>query len=170
MYDPTQNDWNVIKNCNIKRIYASCTVFQGQCVLFGGRNYLNFRNKLKSVESYDHYLEKWSLLADLQVARCRAGVVTKGNKVFVIGGFHESTCEVYDSISQKISFIASLKLDDNPYRLYPLIFGNKIVVYEEDRVYKYDIKENKWLDCGYEFLTKLQNFNYSCVKMQKFLE
>ena len=49
VYEPTKNSWNEIKNCNDKRKHASCTVFRGQCVVIGGRNYPD--TVLKSVES-----------------------------------------------------------------------------------------------------------------------
>ena len=59
VYDPAQNNWKRIKDCNIKRYMASCTVFQGQCLVIGGKRDDCFTT-LKSVEAYDHYLEKWS--------------------------------------------------------------------------------------------------------------
>ena len=36
VYDPSQNDWKKISDCNIKRNEATCTVFQDYCVLVGG--------------------------------------------------------------------------------------------------------------------------------------
>ena len=74
VYDPRQNNWEQIKNWNIKRHDASCTVFQGQCLIIGGHIKRVYTN-LKSVEAYDHYLEKWSFLANMQVARYKAKVV-----------------------------------------------------------------------------------------------
>ena len=92
VYDPIQNIWKKIKNCNIKRLNASCTVFQGQCAVIGGTS--NDNLIMKSVETYDHYLDKWSFLANMQQKRYDAGVVTKGNRFYVIGGFRNHTCEV----------------------------------------------------------------------------
>ena len=75
VYDPTRNDWNKITTCIEKRHYTSCTVFRGQCLVIGGRSGNNYVKELRSVEKYDHYLEKWSFLANMQVARYKAKVV-----------------------------------------------------------------------------------------------
>ena len=169
VYDPRQNKWERIKSCTISRNGASCTVFQGQCLVIGGRKNGCFGEELQSVESYDHYLKKWTFLADVQVARYEAGVVTKRNKIFVIGGFLESTCEVYNSISQKFTYIAGLKLNIHNC-VNPIIIGDCIVVYDENYIYKYDIEKNDWLKNEYESSTKLQNDGCSFVKIHKLLE
>ena len=51
VYDPSQNDWKKISDCNIKRNEATCTVFQNYCVLVGGRIPFNcYQLKSLSVE------------------------------------------------------------------------------------------------------------------------
>ena len=67
---------------------------------------------IKTLKLFDHYLNKWSFLPDMQIARSETGVVTQGNKLFVTLGIDIhfnflNTSEVYDSISQKFTFIAS---------------------------------------------------------------
>ena len=55
VYDPIKDSWDQLLSMNIERYKSSCTVFQGQCVVLGGKN---FENKVfKTVESYDHYLK-----------------------------------------------------------------------------------------------------------------
>ena len=167
VYDPTENSWKRIKNCNKMRYSASCTVFQGQCAVIGGTS--NDNLIMKSVETYDHYLDKWSFLANMQQKRYDAGVVTKGNRFYVIGGFRNHTCEVYDSISKKFTFIANTKLHASGW-LSSVILGSNIVVHTANTIHEYDIKENKWLQNDYESSVELNNFNNSCVKLHKYLE
>ena len=71
VYDPLKDSWNQISSMNEFRKYSSCTVFQGQCVVLGGE-YNNYIDKkvFKTVESYDHHLDKWSFLPEMQAARC----------------------------------------------------------------------------------------------------
>ena len=175
VYDPVENNWTQISGCNQRRESASCTVFQGQCVVIGGRNSSSNKN-LKSVETYDHYLNKWSFLADMQNERCQAGVVTKGDKIFVIGGFFENTCEVYDSNSKRFCEIAKFEFHYNHYHYYdhhdmiiPLIFGDKIVVYGDKMVYIYDINTNQWSYIETMSTNDRQNFFYHFVKIHRFL-
>ena len=95
---------------------------------------LSFSN-LKSIEKYDHYLNKWKILGDMQVKRHKLDVVTKGNKCFVFCGLYiNSTCKVYDSITKKFCYIAELL----SYFFNPVIFGNYIVVYRGEIEYKYE--------------------------------
>ena len=102
VYDPSQNNWQKIAKMNVERTQSSCAVFQGQCVVLGGGKDFTIK-ALKTVESYDHYLNKWSFLSNMHVARLCPGVLSKGNKLYVISGFdfHCSSvesCEVCDSI------------------------------------------------------------------------
>ena len=97
--------------------------------MVGGNENKSF-DELKSVEKYDHHLDKWTFLADMQIERRNAEVITKGNKLFVISDYYsDSTCEVYDSFSKKFFYIAQLW----NISINPVIFGNYIVVYSRDR-------------------------------------
>ena len=33
VYDPVENKWNTLTDCNVKRSDTSCAVFEGQCVV-----------------------------------------------------------------------------------------------------------------------------------------
>ena len=169
VYDPFQDSWTQISNCKIRRNEASCTVFQGQCVVLGGKSSKIISKKLKSVEKYDHYLNKWSFLANMQKERCEAAVVTKGNKMFVIGGICEYTCEVYDSISKIFSSIAKWKSYTIAKRLSSVVFDNNILIFNEDKICTYNIKTNEWSEKELKSTIKEERFNYSCVKLNKIL-
>ena len=98
VYDPERNDWVELAKMQTPRNHASCTVFQGQCVVAGG---LTEGRVLKSVETYDHHLDKWSFLpSDMQIGRAFFSLLTVGNKMFVIG---ETTTSVKENMKFMIS-------------------------------------------------------------------
>ena len=121
-------------------------------------------SKLESVESCDHYLAKWSFSADVQVANTEAGVFMKENKNLVIGGYYYSSSEVYESICK--NYIITTRVFNLYFNsVHPTIFGKNTVVFGKHTIYKYAINKNKWLQCDYKYLTEIQKFNYSCVKV-----
>ena len=81
-YSLINGKWKSIASLNISRYSAACTVFEGKIVVSGGYN----RGELKSVEAYDHHKNKWSILPDMIDERYKHGVVSMGNKMFVVGG------------------------------------------------------------------------------------
>ena len=172
VYDPKQNDWMTISSCNTKRNYAACTVFQGRCVVIGGTHLDGERvlTRLKSVETFDDLHNTWSLLACMQVGRLEPGVVTKRNKIFVINGYRENTCEVYDSVSEKFSFIASVDFHPNSLWRNPVIFGDDILVFTVYSTLKYDIVKDKWFKSHFQLLTNQNNHNYACIKLHDIVE
>ena len=178
-YAPERNDWFELANMNIGRSHASCAVFQGQCVVAGG--YTEEGMILKSVETYDQHLNKWSFLpSSMQTERIDSHLLPKGNKMFVIGGNYpssEGTNEVYDCLTKKFTFIA-------PSRYFPYVnmhlftIGHKIFVFDtvckEDpngyvNIPTYDIVKNKWYDTSKQLLTGEHLLNFSSVILQKFL-
>ena len=167
VYDPAENNWNSLTDCIVKRHNASCTVFEGQCVVVGGKD-SESRDILKSVEAYDHYLKKWSIFAEMQTKKYKASVVTKGNKLFVLAGCFEVKCEVYDSISKRFSYIDRCYIG-NMLTRNPMIFGNFIVIYDGHTVYKYHIEKDRWSERHYGYLNEELPFNCSCVKINKIL-
>ena len=92
-----------------------------------------------------------------------------GNKLFVIGGMHISSCKVFDSCSRKFTTITSeiklLDLEKNYFKAFCI--GSNIVVFhhfpgQNSVIYMYDVNVSRWspVDCRY---TK----NYcvpSCIK------
>ena len=51
----------------------------------------------------------------------------------------------------------------------PMIFGDYIVVFNGNRIYKYDINRNKWSCRDYTYSNKELPRNCSCVKVYKLL-
>ena len=98
-YDINSDVWSKIADLNVARGFAACTVFEGKIVATGGYSYVH--RELKSVEAYDYYERKWTYLPDMIKERCNHAAVSMGNKLFVIGGLDNSSCEVFDDFSRK---------------------------------------------------------------------
>ena len=103
-YDTKRSNWKVIASINDYRQHAACTVFEGKIVLTGGYDGVN-RVELNSIEAYDHYENKWDFLPRMINRRSLHGAVCMGNKLFVIGGDSNTSCEVFDSSSIKFTSI-----------------------------------------------------------------
>ena len=108
-------------------------------VVSGGLNSFS----LKLVEAYDHHENKWVSLPDMIRSKYEHGSVSMGNKLFVIGGRLDLTCEVFDSVSRTFSNIkeriqihsgcdSSLKkIKVATFRkviLQPVSIGNQVIV------------------------------------------
>ena len=103
-YDTKRSNWIPIAIMNDFRQNAACTVFKGKIVLTGGYDGEN-RVDLSSVEAYDFYENKWDFLPCIINKRYFHGAVCMGNKLYVIGGKYNATCEVFDSSSMKFASI-----------------------------------------------------------------
>ena len=70
-----------------------------------------------------------------------------GNKMFVIGGNSDLTCEVFDSISRKLTYIKNLSLF-HIYRVSSksaVTIGRKIIVFSKyNQIHIYDTLKNQW--------------------------
>ena len=151
VYDPDKNNWKkILSKINSVKYKSSCTVFNGQCVIIGGITFTeNRQNYLKLVESYDDYLDKWSLLPNLNIGRKYPGLLARGNKLFVISGGCDKH-EVYDCMTKKFTLIAPFRIKDTLHRPYLHTDGNRIYVFGSWRldgdlaVPVYDVTENKW--------------------------
>ena len=148
-YRIKNSKWNCIKDLNNARSSAACKVFEGKIVVSGG--ILDNWNDLKSVEAYDHHENKWNYLPDMIYERQRHGAVSMGNKMFVIGGFNTTSCEVFDSISRE--FTATKRIEVVGRDLLSAVgIGNKILAFPKlDRcaiksVQVYDVLKDQWFE------------------------
>ena len=138
--------WSNIANQNFYRKAASCAIFEGKIVVSGGVN-------SRIVEEYDYYEDCWTLLPRMNEKRENHGAVSMGNKMFVIGGWKNLTCEVFDSSSRKFTNIQKMFLVNNLDVESNSVFGigGKITVFFERAhsvvnklIQTYDVLENKW--------------------------
>ena len=189
-YDIKSNKWTYIASIMANRQNASCAVFKGKIVVTGGylisdrpyeKRYRTF-SRLNSSESYCFHEEKWTQFSDMLQGRIRHGTVSIGNKLLVIGGDYENTCEVLDGTTNKFALIKSLpKFKDNLYYLLYNIeavrIGYKIYVFREMKhrnkkddnrsdmlVYSYNDEQNA---CIQENNLQLQCKVLSCAKISK---
>ena len=131
---------------NCIRQNAACTVFKGKIVLTGGHD---GKNSLRSVEAYDYNENKWDFLPCMINGRSLHGAVCMGNKLFVIGGKCNATCEVSDSSSIKFTFIKQLKINIFEYVSAVCVGDNLLVRGSSDglrkkRILTYSVDKNEW--------------------------
>ena len=163
-FDIRQDNFVEVSKMIHARMSAACVVFQGKIVISGGME--NDNNELNSVESYDVFSNKWSLMPSTTNIYSYHSLVVVKDKLFVIGGDEEDCCEVFDNVCKKF---VSLKYP--PYtQLYTdfnksLAVGNKIVVFLDLSPYVvcYDVDKDEWSEEPCELTEDLDGF--SCAKL-----
>ena len=109
----------------------------------------------------------------MQVARSKAGVFTKGNKLFVFNGIDLEfnslkSSEVYDSISKKFTFIVSNANICSNHLFCTNSNGNNIIVIYDNYYCFYNINTNTWSD-KYCLDFEKNIYDYSCVELSKLI-
>ena len=110
----------------------------------------------------------------MQIARSKAGVFTKGNKLFVIKGNGSNchfleTCEVYDSISNNFTFIECSSYTLWSGNIYCFSFNrDSIIVIMDEFYYFYNIITNSWSKSYNHKFEKLDNC--ACVDLGKLIQ
>ena len=166
-YDTKTSKWTNIANMNDPRQFPTCTVFEGKLVVSGGYDY----GKLKSVESYDHYENKWSYFPEMINGRCRHGEVSIGNKMFVIGGWGNLTCEVFETTSRKFTCIKQLLPVNNLnyYQTSVISIGYKVLLFHSssnisnNNFQIYDVLKDQWCLKEKDFIKDKRYI--SCLKL-----
>ena len=141
------SEWEYIRRLSESRSNAACTVFEGKIVVSGGYNWKGS----KSVEAYDHHENKWTYLPYMIDERYCHGSVSMGNKLFVIGGNWNKTCEAFDSISRKFTAIKKIEITYT-VMLSVVVIGNKIFAFPKHiqfscllkHFYIYDVLNDQW--------------------------
>ena len=122
---------------------------------------------MNSVEAYDYYENKLTYLPDMIERRDLHASVSMGNKIFVIGGFSTSNCEVFDSTSKKFTSIKCLKKTCHGC-FQAVCLDNILVVFNipinsgKGQIYVYDTECNEYSAVNSEISEKL--VHVSCVK------
>ena len=163
MYNFETNKLSQIAYMNKSRCYAACTVFEGKIVVTGGEsNYFT----LKSAEAYDYYENKWTYLPDMVEKRSRHNSVSMGNKLFIIGRWSTTICEVFDSFSRKFTLLEP-KYDFNLRSANKVAsVGTLIFIISENNnntmLSLYDVKKSCWSKINCSVLENLTGL--LCVK------
>ena len=104
-FDTKDYSWEEVVGMKEARIRAACTVFEGIIVVGGGYN-INIGD-LNSVESYDVAEITWTAMTNMIEQRFGDSLVSVKNKLFVLGGNNDGTCEVFESSSNKFVVLKS---------------------------------------------------------------
>ena len=159
VYNLKNDKWIQKNKTKQRRGYAACTVFEGKIVVTG--------NYLKSVEAYDYYENKWTYLPDMNKERSCHASVSMGNKLFVIGGYSNTSCEVFDSFSRNFTIVNASLIDTiKPFNFEAVCVGNKIVVfcmqlkYLETKVFMYDVVNDSWSEKKIKSVINLTGSSY----------
>ena len=103
---------------------------------------------MKSVESYDHYENRWNFLPNMIEHRTNHSSVGIDNKLFVIGRNNKMSSEVFNSISRKLTmFNLELPYTYSYYKINTVSFNSKIVVFcvcssnNPSKLYVYNVDE-----------------------------
>ena len=102
VYDPKHEKFDKIRSMFWRRYGHSCVVYRGSVVVTGG-----IRGTSNSVVQYDHHLNLWSLMPDLNDEKWYHGSVAMGDKLYVIGS---ESCEMFDFVSKKFTRIMHFQL------------------------------------------------------------
>ena len=164
-FNPKEKKLSRIAKMKIKRGYAACSVFDGNIVVTGGVD--NRYDRMRSVEVYDHLVDAWMRMTDMCHVRSRHGLVAVRNKLFAVGGSHESSGEVYDVTSQRFAVFKNDIGDIGyGYTCRTISMGNKVIVCLKGKILCYDIDEEKWTEEAFEVSKDFDEF--ICVKIPIF--
>ena len=166
-FNTKYQSWKKVSPMNEARRYTACAVFNGRVVVSGG--YTN-NGTLTTVETYDHVADSWSYMSNMIHARFLHKSVTVKNKLFVVGGWLNRSCEVYDSTSNKfvllkpppVSFMTMGSLRD---LVQVILIGSKLVVFinKTTSVFFYDVETDEWSHETCEVTRNLRG--YCCAKV-----
>ena len=175
-YDCKINKWTYIASMNESRGHTSSTVFKGKVVVTGGWVQRNFSfRKLKSVEAYCFYENKWTQFPDMLREKSGHNTVSIGNKMFVISIYLCDGCEVFDSISNSFTLLKkypnvknihcySSKAITIGYKIHMLI-DEKLKVKRRMSTFCYDVTEKSWSS---DDTSNIECYDsVSCAKMFK---
>ena len=153
-FNTTNHTWDRTSGMIETRSFADCSVFKGRIVVTGGyHNNCYHYEELNSVEVYNHKADLWSYMPNMIEKRYRHKSVAIKNKLFVVGGMANTTCEVFDSICDRFvllktptSFLGSLR---EPAEVISI--GSKLVVFCEENILIYDTAQYEWSEksCSY---------------------
>ena len=126
---------------------------------------------MKSVEAYDHYENKWTYLPNMIKERQYHASVSMGNKLFAIGGRNIKSCELFDSVSRKFTFIkAKIPNYKNSWltQYHAFSIGNFILMISENKSseyitnFIYNVQKSQWSEKKWSVLNNLTDV--SCAK------
>ena len=154
---------------NIVRCFGhGSTVFEEKVVVAGGVTDDDFVTN--TVETYDVFANKWSLMPFLIKNSSDIRLVTVKNKLFAFKEYEKHRCEVFDKTSNEFVALKFPLEYCSPLNEYSTI-GSKIFVFPDylrengnRRIaHCYDTDKNEWSEVSIEIPQWLSSFN--CLKV-----
>ena len=162
-FDTNDYKWNQIAGMNQERRWAACANFNGRIVVSGGTD--SNSNKLKTVEAYDVYADKWSSMPNMTKGRTNHKLVVAKNKLFVMA------TGAFEVLDDKCKVFIAFKAPEYLSMVWKAIsIDGTIHVFQNDEPFVtcYDVDKGEWSKKSFD-VTKNLNC-YSCVKVPWFLE
>ncbi|KAL4471672.1 hypothetical protein ABPG74_008565 [Tetrahymena malaccensis] len=181
LYNPHQNQINVIASMQQKRFYHSSCYFQNQIFVTGGRIYGDDQQSvLKSCELYDFSLKKWQLIPQLNRPRFSHGMLQVKGKIYVFGGNdgngNLSSLEIFNQSKQEWDLVI---LESNSLNIrdpYLIAEDNQSVIiismYYDDDESEGEVEDdqNMYLNQKeyHQSIWKIDLQNYKCQEIGQF--
>ena len=168
-FNTKDRSWEKITAMNEIKCYAACTVLAGRIVVSGGCN--NPEGSLSTVEAYDHVADSWSFMPNMIQARFEHKSVAVKNKLFVVGGWETTTCEVFDLTCNKFvllkppptTFFDDERNFDDAAEVVSTGSSLAVFVNETTSVLFYDVENGEWSKESCEVTRRVEH--YCCVKL-----
>lgn len=119
LYDPTNNEWNIVDSLSVGRLYHSATLLKdGRVLVIGG---LTPNRMLKSCEIFDPLTQQWSLTDSLSIERGNhSALLLPDGKVLVTGGgnldsLYIYTCELFDPVTENWEIVGATSFPHNSH-------------------------------------------------------
>ena len=158
-FDTKTYEWKEAREMKEARSSAACVAFEGRIVACGGENI----SLLKTVESYDVFADKWSMMPTMTTCKKGHSLVVVRNKLFVIS---TRTIEVFDSKSNTFSAIKQPKKEIVSL-VGAIAAENKIFVLQNYAHFAcYDVDKQKWSEVETDTTDRFDEYeSFSCVKI-----
>ena len=151
VFEPKTNNIKEIAHFEQDKTDPACVVHYGRIIVSGGTG--NSWNTERTVRIYDHVTEQWSYLPNMLVKRHRHVSLSVNNKLYMLGGYYNNTCEVLESGSKVFVFIKSMSSFNSLDRLkqcynHYVVLGNKIVVINQFSLDAavFDVESEEWAE------------------------
>ena len=163
-FNTNNRQWNEVASLNERRDTAACAVYKGRIVVTGGFS----TGSLNTVEMYDHIADSWSYMPNMIEGRSDHKSFAIKNKLFAVGSWNKTTCEVFESTCNKFVLLKPLPVSFQRCLLFPaevISIGSKLVVFDGilRNVLFYDVENNEWTKELFDVNNSLSWFG--CVKV-----
>ena len=155
-----------IKMLNEARVLAASTVYEEKVVVSGGD--LN-GNILSTVEAYDHVLNTWTCMSNMNYGRYNHSLVAIKNKLYVFGEEFR-IFEMYDSNTKRFAILKPPNSFLNTEFIIvtgAISIGRKILIFKRfsTTITVFDLDKNKWSEENVKGTKEIEAF--FCLKLPK---